>query len=81
MMHIHFTKEEKKLMMDDLQYFYEVERGEELGYIAAEQILDFMLEKIAPTIYNKGVEDARERVEQLFGGIDEDLRSLKRVIR
>ncbi|TWI58980.1 uncharacterized protein DUF2164 [Halalkalibacter nanhaiisediminis] len=49
-MHIHFTKEEKKLMMDDLQYYYEVERGEELGYIAAEQILDFMLEKLAPTI-------------------------------
>ncbi len=65
-MHIHFTKEEKQRMMNDLQHYYEVERGEEIGYIAAEQILDFMLDNIAPTIYNKGVEDARDRIEQLI---------------
>lgn len=44
--------------------FFQDERGEEIGVIAAEEALDFFLQDIAPEIYNRAVDDAREACRQ-----------------
>ena len=51
------------------EYFYN-EREEELGDLAADMILTFFMEKLAPSIYNKGIEDAytfmNDKIQDLF---------------
>lgn len=44
--------------------FFQDERGEEIGVIAAEEVLDFFLQDVAPEIYNRAVEDAKEAWRQ-----------------
>ena len=52
-----------------VKYFSE-ERGEDLGELASQLVLDFVMEDLAPSIYNQGVEDAHsymnDKIEDLF---------------
>ena len=64
--------------MDSLIAFFEEERSETLGQIGAEQIIDFMLREIAPYVYNKAVEDARQVVVQKSMSLEEELYALER---
>lgn len=57
---IEVDKQKKKVMIDSIKEYFYNERNEELGDLAADMILDFFLEKLAPEIYNKGVYDAYE---------------------
>lgn len=63
------SDEKRKAAIKEIINFFANERSEEIGVIAAETILDFMLQMLAPSIYNKGVEDSvrfiKERLEIL----------------
>ena len=54
-------EERKNAMMDIADYFYK-ERGEDLGNLGADIMLDFIMDKIAPYIYNKAIGDAQKYV-------------------
>lgn len=43
---------------------------EPIGNIAAGALLGFFLEEIGPTIYNKAVADAQERLQQSVSELD-----------
>lgn len=47
---ISLTDEEKKHLMSEIEAFYLDERGEEIGIIHQQQLLDLFLEKLAPAI-------------------------------
>lgn len=51
---------ERKRMCDEIAAFYSDERGEEIGIIAQQQILDLFMENLAPMIYNKALDDAKK---------------------
>lgn len=55
---IDLSKETKDEMISLIQEYYEKEQDEQIGHLKAMLILDFFLEKLAPQIYNQGVEDA-----------------------
>lgn len=63
------TQEKRQAVIREIIGYFASERDEQIGVIAAEGVLDFMLETLAPALYNKGVEDAldfiRERMENL----------------
>jgi uncharacterized protein (DUF2164 family) len=65
------TKEQKEDMMRRVQTFFQKERDEEIGDLAAMMILDFIIEEIAPVFYNLGVADSHafvtDKLEDLFG--------------
>ncbi len=42
----------KKAIISQIKKFFMQERGEDLGDLGAQLILDFFIEKIAPDIYN-----------------------------
>ena len=67
---IRLTKEKKEDMLSEIKYFSLKERDEELGDLAANMILDFIIEKLAPEFYNQGVYDSQkymnDRVEELL---------------
>lgn len=70
--------EERKQCLARIQRYFRDERGEDLGELAQILIYDFFAEEIAPSFYNKGLRDARGRIEQLLAGIGEDLEAWER---
>lgn len=72
------SKEEKEYMVVRIQEYFELERGEEIGELGADQFLDYMVKELGPFLYNKGIHDARQMVEQKVMNLDEDLLSLER---
>lgn len=70
--------EDRQQVQRRLQEYFRSERDEELGELAVTLLFDFIAEEIAPYFYNKGLDDANHRVEQLLAGIGEDLEAWKR---
>jgi len=70
---INVTKERHKEMLSEIKIFFLKEREEEIGDLAAGLILDFILEKIAPEIYNQGVDDSYTYIKDAA----EDLLSIR----
>lgn len=67
---INMSKEIKEEMRKHIINYFLNERDEELGELSSQLLLDFFVEKLAPYVYNQGVEDAyiciKDRVEDLF---------------
>jgi uncharacterized protein (DUF2164 family) len=77
-MYIKLPKENKDKIIDDLKEYFKTERSEEMGDLAAGNLLEFFSKEIGPYFYNKGVKDSREMLEQKMVSLEEDLRSLER---
>lgn len=78
MMWKQIPREKKKELVERIQsYFYE-ERGEEIGELAAENFLHFIMSDIGPTLYNAGISDAIGMTEQKWMSIEQDLEALKK---
>ena len=43
-------------LLKEIQVFFSEERGEDLGDLAALLVLDFIVDKIGPELYNQGLE-------------------------
>ncbi|MDD5455958.1 MAG: DUF2164 domain-containing protein [Candidatus Margulisbacteria bacterium] len=69
MLKIELIKEEKQRLIEKTQHFFNEERDEKLGVIAAEKILDFFVEELSKAFYNKGLDHAKnwfdKRLEEL----------------
>jgi uncharacterized protein (DUF2164 family) len=67
---VELNKEQRKDAMMDIQDYFYRERGEKIGNLGADIMLDFILEKIAPYIYNKAISDAQkcmaDRVDDMY---------------
>ena len=57
-MTIKFSVDEKKRIIPLIQRYFEEERGEKPGNLAAEFLLDFFVAEIGPFIYNRAIRDA-----------------------
>lgn len=55
---IKLTKEKKEEMISAIKDFFMNEREEELGDLASNLILNFVIEELAPEFYNQGVYDS-----------------------
>jgi uncharacterized protein (DUF2164 family) len=66
----HLSKELKKQAVDDIKKYFLDNREEEMGQLASELLLDFMIEKVGKVLYNQGIKDAHtfmsEKVEELY---------------
>ena len=73
-MTIELTKEARQKAIESMQkYFevnFEVNMEEPIGNLAAGALLGFILEEIGPSIYNKGVVDAQERMQLRLSELD-----------
>lgn len=80
-MFIQFPLEKRRAMIERIQEYVYQENGEKIGEIVAENHLQFILDNIAPFIYNEGIKDAKTVIEDRIGNIEEDLYSLERPIK
>lgn len=53
------SQEARERCVQEITSYFLDERDEEIGLIAAEDMLDFILQSIGPEIYNKAVEDSK----------------------
>nr|WP_239587059.1 DUF2164 domain-containing protein [Bacillus ectoiniformans] len=72
------TKDQQTRMIADIQEFFIQEREEDISEFAAERVLDFVKESLAPHFYNAAVTDAKHVVEQQFSSLEDEILTLER---
>lgn len=77
-MFMKLKKEQQELMISEIQYFFSQERDEDITEFAAERVLDFVKENLAPHFYNAAVLDVRHVVEQQFSSLEDEILTLER---
>lgn len=68
---------ERAQAIKDIIGYFQSERSEEIGVIAAEEVLGMFMQRIAPAVYNAGVHAAKERMTALLESTDYELDALK----
>jgi uncharacterized protein (DUF2164 family) len=71
-------REERAEAVRRVRAYFERERGEELGELAAGFILDFIAEELAPLFYNAGLSDAQALLARHVDSLDADLEAQRR---
>lgn len=65
------SKEQKDQMILLIKEYFQKERDEEIGDLAAMLFIDFFIEKMAPVFYNLGVQDCigliKDKLDDLYG--------------
>ena len=74
-MTIELTKEAKQTALESLQKYFAENMEEPLGNLAGNALLNFILEEIGPSIYNKGVADAQERMQARISELDYEVQA------
>ncbi len=72
---------QKKQILSEIKAFYLDVRGEEIGMIEEQQILDLFCEHLAPMIYNKALDDAQYWFRQQMENLSADYYLLYRDTR
>lgn len=70
------TEEERQQAIDALIGFFEVERDEKIGVVAAGELLNHVLQTAGTSLYNKGIEDARKALRARMDELNYDLDDL-----
>ena len=76
---IKLSDAQKKKLNDEIKAFYLDERGEEIGIIEQMQLLELFEQKMAPIIYNKALDDAKQWFSQMMENADSDYYALYKV--
>ena len=71
-MKLDISRDKKEILIRQIQCFFEEERSEEIGIIAAQEVLDFFLDDLGEDIYNKALDDARNWFSKRIEDIDID---------
>ena len=75
---IEFTAEQREMMVQKLQTYFEDELDQDLGQFDAEFLLDFLGKNIGAHFYNRGLHDARAIFEARIETIDEDIYGIEK---
>ncbi|WP_410511502.1 DUF2164 domain-containing protein [Paenibacillus sp. BR2-3] len=78
---IKLPKEEKDEIIDNVRTYFENERSEIIGDLAAEQLIDFMIKELGPYIYNKAITDARVMLNERINQIEDELYALEKPVQ
>jgi len=71
-------REQRAEAVRRIRAYFERERDEELGELAAGFILDFIVEELAPLFYNAGLADAQALLARHIDSLDADLEAQRR---
>jgi uncharacterized protein (DUF2164 family) len=69
-MSIELPKDMHKEAVASIMRYFRENREEQIGNIAASGLLDFFLEEVGPSIYNKAVADVQERMQMHVSDLD-----------
>jgi uncharacterized protein (DUF2164 family) len=69
-MTIELSKEDRQQAIASIERYFREHMEEKIGNVAAGGLLGFFLEEIGPSIYNRGVADAQERMQARVADLD-----------
>ena len=69
-MTIELSKEDRQQAVASIERYFRENMEEKIGNVAAGGLLGFFLEEIGPSLYNKGVADAQERIQARASELD-----------
>ncbi len=72
-MAIELPKDVRAQAVASIERWFQDERGERVGNIAAAALLGYVLQEIGPSIYNQAVAAAQERLQQRVAELDIEL--------
>lgn len=72
------NQDQRRGAIDKIISFFAEERDEEIGVIAAENVLNFFLDEIGKTVYNNGIDATSAAIKQHNDNLLIDIESLKR---
>lgn len=67
------SEESKTKCINGIIGFFQNERNEEIGYIAAETILDFFLQTMGEEIYKNTIKDCKKLIKGSFDDLEVEL--------
>lgn len=70
------TPEKKRAAVEAIIAYYQRERGEQIGVIASEEILELVLELVGKDIYNNGVDETVKLFEERLLGVRVDVEAV-----
>ncbi|MFT6986251.1 MAG: hypothetical protein ACJAT7_002076 [Psychromonas sp.] len=76
---IAFTREQKTVLISQIQKYFAKELDQEIGGFDAEFLLDFFTEKVGGYYYNQGLNDARTLLDAKLDTITESFYELEKV--
>ncbi|MEI7690390.1 MAG: DUF2164 family protein [bacterium] len=69
-----FSSEDlKRKYLNDIIAFFQDIRGEEIGFLAAEEVLDFFTETMGEEIYRMAIKDSKKLLKERLEDIDIEL--------
>ena len=69
-MTIELTKEDRAQAIASIERYFREHMDEPIGNMAAGSLLGFFLEEIGPSIYNKAISDAQQRLQARVADLD-----------
>ncbi len=72
-MTIKLSNEARKQSVTSIERYFTANMEESIGNLGAELLLDFILEEIGPSIYNKAVADVQERLQARVMEVDSEV--------
>ncbi|MCI8578875.1 MAG: DUF2164 domain-containing protein [Lachnospiraceae bacterium] len=63
---------QKKQLAGEIKAFYLDVRGEEIGMIEEQQLVDLFCEHLAPVVYNKALDDSMHWLKEQLGNMEAD---------
>ena len=73
---IQLSEEQKKALREEIHAYYLDQRGEDIGIILQEGLLDLFLEELAPIVYNKALDDAKLWFSRRMDDVEADFYGL-----
>lgn len=77
---IKLSREQKQQLINNVKRYFETERDENLGDLAAENLIEFMLKQLGPIAYNAALSDARLTVMEQMQRLEEEIYSLEQPV-
>jgi uncharacterized protein (DUF2164 family) len=72
-MTIELNKEDRRQAIASIERYFKENMEQKVGNVAASGLLSFFLEEIGPSVYNKAVADAQERMQQRVSELDYEI--------
>jgi uncharacterized protein (DUF2164 family) len=69
-MAIELSKEDREQAIASIERYFREHMEQKIGNVAAGGLLGFFLEEVGPSIYNKAVADAQERLQARVAELD-----------
>jgi uncharacterized protein (DUF2164 family) len=78
---VKLPKEQKEQLIRRVQDYFNEERAEEIGDLAAEFLLDYMIKELGPVLYNQAIHDAIKLVAEKMFSLEDDLHAMEKPIK